>query len=99
VKMTEADVVWVRNGNVRIEHHGSGWQRLPGESWMPATALGAYGRGARAPRDRQLLAMFILFNTLVVRDGVDPQAAHRAFLKIDDYRRAISPDASGADAA
>ena len=27
----------------------------------------------------RLLGMFILFNTLVVRDRVDPQAAHAAF--------------------
>ena len=33
--------------------------------------------------------------TLVVRDGIDPQAAHREFLKIDEYRRRVSPDIDG----
>ena len=41
--------------------------------------------------------MFILFNALVVRDRIDPKAAHAAFLEIDEYRMAISPDAPGAD--
>ena len=41
--------------------------------------------------------MFILFNTLVVRDGINPKAAHAAFLEIDEYRMAISPESPGAD--
>ncbi|MCK1282238.1 hypothetical protein IVB46_44190 [Bradyrhizobium sp. 61] len=41
--------------------------------------------------------MFIDFHTLVVGDGIDPKAAHREFLKIDEYRRRISPDIDGAD--
>ena len=41
--------------------------------------------------------LFIDFNTIVVRDGVDVQAAHRAFLKIDEYRALISPGMEGAD--
>ena len=45
----------------------------------------------------KVLMMFINFHTLVVRDGIDPQAAHREFLKIDEYRRRISPDIDGAD--
>jgi hypothetical protein len=44
------------------------------------------------------LAMFVLFNTIIVRDGLDPQSVHREFLKIDEYRRCISPD-SPADAS
>jgi hypothetical protein len=45
----------------------------------------------------RLLGMFILFNVLVVRDRIDPKAAHAAFLEIDEYRMAISSDAPGAD--
>nr|WP_321985212.1 hypothetical protein [uncultured Lichenicoccus sp.] len=41
--------------------------------------------------------LFIDFNTIVVRDGVPVEAAHRAFLRIDEYRRLISPDAPGAE--
>lgn len=37
------------------------------------------------------------FNACVVLDYVPPQVAHRAFLAIDDYRLAISPDQLGAE--
>jgi hypothetical protein len=43
--------------------------------------------------------MFILFNTVTVRDGIDVKKAHKAFLQIDEYRAAISPDIPGAEAA
>ena len=46
--------------------------------------------------NEQLLAMFLLFNTVTVRDGIAVEAAHKAFLQIDEYRKAISPDAPGA---
>jgi hypothetical protein len=106
MKIVDADVVWTPNhksndilnrGTVRIERHASGWQRSHGDLWMPATGLGPYGLPAKG--DKQLLAMFILFNTLVVRDGVKPSDAHTAFLDIDEYRRTISPDAPGAEDA
>lgn len=38
------------------------------------------------------------FVTIVVRDRVDIDAAHREFLKIDEYRRAIPSDVPGVDA-
>jgi hypothetical protein len=38
------------------------------------------------------LMAFIEFNTLVVRDHVDPQAAHREFLNIDEYAERVSPE-------
>lgn len=50
-------------------------------------ALSEEGRIAR---------LFIDFQTLVVRDGLDPQAVHRAFLAIDEYRFRIAPDTEGA---
>ncbi len=39
--------------------------------------------------------IFIDFNTMVVRDGINPYDAHREFLKIDEYREYISPDTEG----
>lgn len=41
--------------------------------------------------------MFIDFNTAVVRDKVDVQSAHRAFLAIDEYRKLIPLDMEGAE--
>jgi hypothetical protein len=40
--------------------------------------------------------VFINFHTLIVRDGIPIEKAHRAFLAIDEYREHISPDIPGA---
>jgi hypothetical protein len=37
----------------------------------------------------------VLFNTLVVRDGMDPQVVHKAFLRLKEYCSSISPDTPG----
>ncbi|GJE59042.1 hypothetical protein [Methylobacterium trifolii] len=55
-----------------------------------SSALHTLGDEARIAR------LFIDFQTLVVRDGIDPEAAHRAFLAIDEYRYRIAPDTEGA---
>ena len=44
----------------------------------------------------RIAQLFMDFNTIVVRDGIDPQVAHLAFLQIDEYRERISPDMVGA---
>lgn len=46
-----------------------------------------------------LAKIFIDFATIVVRDGVDPTEAHRAFLAIDEYREHCAVDAPGDDPA
>jgi hypothetical protein len=108
MKITEADVIWVpdrdyntdapNRGEIRVEKHLSGWQRTRGDRWMPATSLGAMDEvSTKGDPIKQLLAMFILFNTVTVRDGIDAAKAHQAFLAIDEYRKTISPDAPGAE--
>jgi hypothetical protein len=98
MKMDIADVVWTPHTALcRVEAHGSHWQRTPGDKWMPAISMGEMGEQQFKYGNDKLLAMFILFNTIVVRDGVDVAAAHQAFLKIDEYRQTISPDTKGAD--
>ncbi|TXM84107.1 hypothetical protein FV219_26940, partial [Methylobacterium sp. WL122] len=47
--------------------------------------------------EARIARLFIDFQTLVVRDGLDPQAVHRAFLAIDEYRFRIAPDTEGAE--
>lgn len=39
--------------------------------------------------------VFIDFATIIVRDGVCPKKAHKAFLLIDEYRDCIAADARG----
>lgn len=46
--------------------------------------------------DAARLRVFVEFHTLVVRDGLDPQHVHDAFLAIDEYAEAIAPDTPGA---
>lgn len=47
--------------------------------------------------DARDLMLFIIFNKLVVRDGLDAMVVHEAFLAIDEYRQRLSPDTPGAD--
>lgn len=56
-----------------------------------SSALQALSEEARIAR------LFIDFQTIVVRDGLDPQAVHKAFLAIDEYRFRIAPDTEGAE--
>jgi|SRR5689334_3539549 len=57
------------------------------------TMLYQYSSGACYPArskmtaEGKVLMMMIDFHKIVVRDGVDPQAAHHQFLKIDEYRQ------------
>jgi hypothetical protein len=98
MNISEADVIWTRGTDqVRVERHLSGWQRTPGDYWMPAYALGEIGQSFPRNPINDLLGMFLLFHTITVRDRVDSQKAHKAFLAIDEYRKHISPDTPGAD--
>ncbi len=73
----------------------TGWSCRPGRRLLFTTGCCELPRH-EWPDDRKVMMMFIDFHTLIVRDGIDPQAAHREFLKIDEYRRHISPDIDGA---
>ena len=50
--------------------------------------------GDKTLRDMML---FIEFHTIVVRYKVSVEAAHKAFLAIDEYRQRIAPDIEGAE--
>ncbi|MCP1970828.1 hypothetical protein [Bradyrhizobium elkanii] len=52
------------------------YRRTAGAAFVPVQQL----RGMTA-----VARLFIDFNTLVVRDGIDPQRAHTAFMKVDEY--------------
>jgi hypothetical protein len=51
----------------------------------------ANGLQPRTQAERIAL-LFIAFNTMVVRDRLDPQVVHHAFLAIDEYRLCMPPD-------
>jgi hypothetical protein len=44
-----------------------------------------------------VLRLMLDFHTLVTRDGVGPMAAHREFLKIDEYASHVAPDLPGVE--
>jgi hypothetical protein len=45
----------------------------------------------------QLAILFIEFQNLVVKCGLDPKDVHREFLKIRQYRQHIAGDCPGAE--
>jgi hypothetical protein len=92
MRLVDTDVVWTPRHGVRVELHGTNWTRTEGDRWTRA-----YDTQDPNRETDRLLGKFILFNALVVRDRIDPKAAHAAFLEIDEYRMAISSDAPGAD--
>jgi len=62
-----------------------------------SSAIGAISADWKKLRGHELTKMvFVEFVTLTVRDGLDPQAVHEAFLAIDEYAESISPDTPGA---
>lgn len=60
-------------------------------------AMWDYAADRHASDPEVIAGLFIRFNTMVVRDGIDPQAAHRVMLEIEEYRDAVSPEIAGAD--
>jgi hypothetical protein len=82
-------------GSVRVGPHPdrSGWSEA-----YQMSAGGAYLCSKKWTACRAALQVMLDFNTLVVRDGIDPEAAHKEFLKIDEYRFHISADTPGAEA-
>lgn len=93
MKLLDAGIGW----NPGTNQIGVGpWPDLTGWSDRYAFTNGA-GAPAQKTADLQLLMLFITFNTIVVRDRVDLDNVHRAFLTIDEYRQRISPDTPGAD--
>jgi hypothetical protein len=104
MKQIEALIVWtpVRWAELKPETAGQ-VAILPapdssGEAKRYMMRAGAGSSALAAMSDEARIArLFIDFQTLVVRDGIDPQVAHRAFLAIDEYRFRIAPDTEGAE--
>lgn len=94
MRCSEAMIAWNKNGEVEVGPwpDKTGWTK----PYMLSGGACEFQRRALT-EDKRLQLMFIDFNTIVVRDGVDPQTAHNAFLAIDEYRALISPDIDGAD--
>lgn len=101
MKHCEALIAWTpvgfdkkTDGMVAVGH-------LVGKYEPDWTAPYAYTGGAayidvrNMSGNESLAKIFIDFHSMIVRDGIDPQVAHKAFLNIDEYAKHISPDIEG----
>lgn len=94
MKLTEAMIAWTpETDRIKI----GPW---PDESgWSDAYEMTAGACASVLPDAtpaERILAMFLWFHSIVVEDHVPPQAAHQAFLAIDEYRANIASDISRA---
>ncbi|MCJ2133557.1 hypothetical protein MKK69_05665 [Methylobacterium sp. J-026] len=103
MKLIEAIIAWtpIRWAELKPETAGQvvvlAAPDAAGEARRYMMRAGASSSALAALSDEARIArLFIDFQTLVVRDGIDPQVAHRAFLAIDEYRFRIAPDTEGA---
>lgn len=82
---------------VRVGPHPevNAWTREPIR--YPMSVGGCVLASKKWSRMRCATEVMMDFNTLVVRDGLDPMAVHDAFLVIDEYRFHISPNCPGAE--
>jgi hypothetical protein len=96
MKYQESMICWTPNTDqIEVGPHPdkTGWNR------KYRFSCGACYLKIRDTKNKFLrdLMLFIDFNTIVVRDKVPVEVAHKAFLAIDEYRKRISPDMEGAD--
>jgi hypothetical protein len=94
MRFTEAMVAWDPDtGGVRV---GPWPDRTGWSDSYPMTDGACEARIHTMTPDQRVAQVFVMFHALVVRDGIPPDAAHRAFLAIDEFRAHISPDIPGA---
>jgi hypothetical protein len=66
------------------------WPDVSGLARAYARTVGADDPSWRAATGEGLAArLSIAFNTLVLRDGIDPSVAHANLLRIEEYRRQV----------
>lgn len=61
------------------------------------TGLAAYVHVRKLPHEMLKLVAYVEAMHLIVRDGCDPMAVHRALLQLKEYRDGCAPDMPGPD--
>ena len=104
MKQTEAIIAWTPARWSELKPETAGLVvvlPVPDEAGVAKRYVMRAGASSSAlaglSEEARIARLFIDFQTLVVRDGIDPQVAHRAFLAIDEYRFRIAPDTEGAE--
>ena len=100
MKYQQALIAWtpgtdlIRVGPLLENIHNHDWTEYPisYDCTGGAAYIGLRNCEDKLQRDMML---FIEFHSIVVRDQIPVEAAHREFLKIDEYRERIAPDIQG----
>ena len=100
MKLAEIMYAWTpATWDLAYRRQGSSWGS-PGSRRLDApfaSCLGACDLSfVEASNSERIIQMFVAFHAMVVRDGLDPQVVHTAFLEIDEYR-AIVDGVGGAE--
>lgn len=97
MKIEDVVIAWnPRSDHVKVGFwpDNTGWSddclMTDSPSWNP------WGFPVIRSKVKRIARLFVIFNTMVVRDGVAVDAAHRALLAIDEYRETIPEDQEGA---
>lgn len=103
MKAADANIAWTPLGYDGLKSATAGRVQVGPRSnpggWMdsyPAWVYAVESSDIAESPGRAAWRLMVNFHTLVVRDGINPQVAHQAFLAIDEYRAMISPDIPGA---
>ncbi len=107
MKASEALIAWTpatwtaterytaKPGTIEIRQMGkpgtNHWARI-----YRMTAGAVYPHVRALKKDAAALQLFLDWQAIVVRDGIDPKLAHEEFLKIDEYAEYIARDIDGA---
>ncbi len=93
MQLIDVMIAWNPNGDAKVGQHPDtvGWTKQ-----FQMTAGACYSNWRTFTEDQRQKILFVEFHAMVVRDGVDPQVAHRAFMEIQEYRELIAPDIEGA---
>lgn len=104
MKAEEAMIAWTSNAAynendpLRGKIEVGPWPDETGWSDKYSTTVGACYTGRHGIGEwEQTALVFIDFHTAVVGYDIDPKAAHKEFLKIDEYRKRIAPDIEGTE--
>lgn len=94
-------IAWQPKGSYRSAPEGSVKVGLLANAhWSVSylmTSGGCFTASRTWPAMQAVLQVLMDFNTLTVRDDIDPAEAHREFLRIDEYQFMISTDCPGAE--
>lgn len=94
MKFKQAMIAWNRGGEIKVV----AWPDKAGAARHLRMTCGAcYFRTQDFSPEEVTSQVFIDFNTIVVRDGISPADAHKAFLAIDEYRASLADDIPGGD--